>query len=99
LAKFAYNNSLHSSTLQTPFFSNYGLYSRANAFQIKDVGSPVIEDLAAHLAAIYDELAFQFYEAQDRYKDYAQRTQKIHPNFHVGIKHGFCDEIYKQNNR
>jgi hypothetical protein len=47
------------------------------------VGSPAAEDLAAHLAAIHDELAFQLYEAQDRYKDYADRNQKIHSNFHI----------------
>jgi hypothetical protein len=63
LAEFAFNNSMHSSTKQTPFFSNYGLHSRTNLFRVKDVGSPATEDLAAHLAAIHDELAFQSYEA------------------------------------
>jgi hypothetical protein len=48
------------------------------------VRSPTTEDLAAHLAAIHDELAFQFYEAQDRYKDYVDRIRKLHPNFHIG---------------
>jgi hypothetical protein len=40
LAEFTYNNTLHSSTNQTLFFSNYGHHPRANAFQGKDVGSP-----------------------------------------------------------
>jgi hypothetical protein len=66
LAEFAYNNILHSSIKQTSFFSNYGHHPRANPFQVKDVGSHVAEDLAAHLAAIHDKLAFQLYEAQDR---------------------------------
>jgi hypothetical protein len=39
---------------------------------------------AAHLIDIHDELAFQLYKAQDRYKNYANRNQKIHPNFHIG---------------
>jgi hypothetical protein len=46
-------------------------------FQIKNVESPTAEDLAAHLATI-------LYEAQDRYKNYADRTWKIHLNFHIG---------------
>jgi hypothetical protein len=45
--------------------------------------SPAAEDLAAHLAAIHDELAFQLYKAQNRYKDYADRNQKLHPNYHI----------------
>jgi hypothetical protein len=84
LAEFAYNNIVHSSTKQTPFFSNYGHHLRADPFQVKDVGSPTAEDLATHLAAIHDELAFQLYEAQDHYKDYADRNRKIHSNFHIG---------------
>ena len=48
------------------------------------MGSPTAEDLAAHLVAIHDEFAFQLYEAQDRYKDYADRNRKINPNFHIG---------------
>jgi hypothetical protein len=84
LTEFSYNNILHSSTKQTPFFSNYGHHPRAYSFQVKDVGSPVAEGLASYLTAIHDELAFQLYEAQDRYKDYADRNRKIHPNFHIG---------------
>jgi hypothetical protein len=48
------------------------------------VGSSAAEDLAAHLVAIHDELAFQFYEAQDRYKDYIDRNRKLLSNFHIG---------------
>jgi transposase InsO family protein len=83
LAKFFYNNTLHSSTKQTPLSSNYGHHPRAYPFQVKDVESPAAEDLATHLAAIHDELAFQLYKVQDRYKDYADRTHKIYPKFHI----------------
>jgi hypothetical protein len=75
---------MHSSIKQIPFFFNYGHHPRVDPFQIKDVGNPVTKDLVAHLAAIHDELAFQLYEAQDRSKDYADRNQKLHPNFHIG---------------
>jgi hypothetical protein len=84
LAEFSYNNTMHSSTKQIPFFSNYGHHPRVDPFQVKDIGSPAVEDLAAHLATIHDELAFQLYEAQDRYKDYVDRNRKMHPNFHIG---------------
>jgi hypothetical protein len=49
---------MHSSTKQTPFFSNYGHHPPVDPFQIKDVESPVAEDLATYLVAIHDELAF-----------------------------------------
>jgi hypothetical protein len=95
LAEFAYNNTMYSSTKQTPFFFNYGHHPRANPFQVKDIGSLAVEDLAAHLAAIHDELAFQLYKTQDCYKDYADRNRKIHSNFHIGITYGFYNGIYK----
>jgi hypothetical protein len=75
---------MHSSTKQTSFFFNYGLHPQADPFQVKDVESLTAEDLAVHLVAIHDKLAFQLYEAQDCYKDYVDWTQKIHPNFHIG---------------
>ena len=49
---------MHSSTKQTLFFTNYGYYLQADPFQVKDVRSPAMKDLALHLAAIHDELAF-----------------------------------------
>jgi hypothetical protein len=58
LVEFAYNNTLHSSTKQTLFFSNYGHHPRTDPFQVKNVGSPVAEDFVAHIAAIHDEPAF-----------------------------------------
>jgi hypothetical protein len=63
LAKFAYNNTIHSSTKKTPFFSNYGHHPRADPFQVKNVGSPTAKDLAIYLATIHDEFAFQLYES------------------------------------
>ena len=84
LVEFAYNNTLHSSTKQTPFFSNYGHHPQADSFQVKDVGGSLVKDLAIHLVAIHDAFAFQFYEVQDRYKDYADCNWKLYPNFHSG---------------
>ena len=46
--------------------------------------SPVAEDLAAYLAAIHDEFAFQLYKAQDHYKDYVDHNRKLNSNLHIG---------------
>jgi hypothetical protein len=62
LAEFAYNNNMHLQTKKIPFFSKYH-HPRANPFQVKDVESPTVEDLAVHLTAIHDEFTFQLYEA------------------------------------
>ena len=83
MAKFAYNNILHSSIKQTSFFFNYGHHPRTDPFQEKNVGSHVAEDLVTHLTAIRHKLAFQLYEAQDRYKDYVDCNWKIHSNLHI----------------
>jgi hypothetical protein len=87
LAEFAYNNTLHSSIKQTPFFSNYGHHPRADPFQVKDVGSS-----AAHLAAIHNEFAFQHYEAQDHYKDCRSQSEDISQFSHWGSRMAFTTE-------
>jgi hypothetical protein len=84
LVEFAYNNTMHLSIKQTPFFSNYDHHSQADLFHVKDVRSSVAEDSVAHLVAIHDEFVFQLYEALDHYKDYAKRNRKVYPNFHIG---------------
>ena len=61
---------MHLLIKQTPFFSNYGHHPQIDPFQINDVGSPTEGDLATYFAVIHNELAFQLYKAQDRYKDY-----------------------------
>jgi hypothetical protein len=84
LAEFAYNNTLHSSTKKTPFFSNYGQHPKGDLFQVKMVGSPAVEDLVGHMAAIHNELRFQLQQAQDQYKKYADVHRKVQPTFKVG---------------
>jgi hypothetical protein len=45
LAEFAYNNTLHSSSKQIPFFSNYGCHPRVDPFQVKIIGNPAADIL------------------------------------------------------
>jgi len=68
LVEFAYNNTIHSSSKQTPFFANYRQHLRADPFQVRNVGSYVVEELATHVANIYKKLTFKLQEALEQCK-------------------------------
>jgi hypothetical protein len=44
MAEFAYNNTLDSSTQQTPFFANHGLHPKFDIQGVHKVVNPTIED-------------------------------------------------------
>jgi hypothetical protein len=44
MAKFAYNNMVHSSTQQIPFFVNHGLHFNFDIQGVHNVVNPVAED-------------------------------------------------------
>jgi hypothetical protein len=44
MAKFAYNNTMHSSTQQTHFFANYGLHPKFDIQGVHKIMNPTIED-------------------------------------------------------
>jgi hypothetical protein len=46
LAEFAYNNMVHSSMQQTPFFANYGYHLQFDTFDFSKVDNPTTEDMA-----------------------------------------------------
>jgi hypothetical protein len=84
LAESAYNNTLHSSTKQTSFYSNYGQHPKEDLFQLKAVGSPAVEELLGRMTTIHNELKLQLRQAQDRYKEYVDVYRKVQPTFKVG---------------
>jgi hypothetical protein len=44
MAKFAYDNIVHSSTQQTPFFTNHGLQTKFDIQGVHKIMNPIIED-------------------------------------------------------
>ena len=89
LAEFAYNNSIHSSTQQTPFFANYGRHPKANLFhtpqQVNTI-APAVEDLATSLSKLQEEMISQLRKAQEQAKKNADKLRKEQPLFKIGDK-------------
>jgi hypothetical protein len=88
LAELAHNNTLHSSTGQTPFFSNYGYHPK---FDFLPKGSetplnPTAEDLVTTLRQVHEQLIEELTRAQHSYKEYADKQRKEQPTFNIGDK-------------
>jgi gluconate kinase len=52
MAKFSYNNMMHSTTQQTPFFTNHGLHPRFDIQGVNNVMNLTVEDQAMWLVNI-----------------------------------------------
>jgi len=70
LAEFAYNNSVHTSTQQTPFFINYGYHPKIDMLSIWKGESPIAKDFTKHLKELYAKIKVNLQEAQTRYKKF-----------------------------
>jgi hypothetical protein len=86
LAEFAYNNTIHALTQQTPFYANYGHHPKLDLLDPSKAGNPAAVDFATRLLQLQDAMQFQLQEAQDRYKASADESQKKHPLLQVGNK-------------
>ncbi len=63
MAKFAYNNTMHSLTQQTPFFANHGLHPKFDIQGVHKIVNPVVEDQAMWLANVWIQFASNIEEA------------------------------------
>lgn len=86
LAEFSYNNSVHSSTGQTPFFANYGFHPEFEPTPIMDSQVPAAQNRGALLLQARNQLIQHLAEAQQSYKEYADRHRKTHPDLQPGDK-------------
>jgi len=83
VAEFSYNNMMHSTTQQTPFFSNHGLHPRFDIQSVNNVMNPATEDQIVWLADIQTQLVSKLEEVQRRYKENVNEHYKDQSNFKI----------------
>ena len=86
LAEFAYNNTIHASMQQTPFYANYGHHPKLDLLDPSKADNLATTNFATWLLQLQDAMQFQLQEAQDRYKTFANESSKEHPLLQVGNK-------------
>ena len=84
LAEFAYNNSYHTSTKQTPFFANFGFHPRFSITPSASLPCPSASDHAMLLKDVQKQLLAELQSAQERYKHFADQKRKSMPNLIPG---------------
>ncbi|MBW0558595.1 hypothetical protein O181_098310 [Austropuccinia psidii MF-1] len=82
LAQFAYNNSDHSSTKQSPFFTVYERYSHFESVHItKDTPAG---NLSTIIQSVQQDVKRKLEVAINRFKSYADKTRASPPVFNPG---------------
>uniref|UniRef100_A0A803K5R9 Gypsy retrotransposon integrase-like protein 1 n=1 Tax=Xenopus tropicalis TaxID=8364 RepID=A0A803K5R9_XENTR len=83
LAEFSYNNAVHSSSKQTPFFANYGFHITTLP-GLAEVTVPAAQDRLSFLKHNFELLQQTLREAQRNYKGYADKRRRKSPEFKLG---------------
>jgi hypothetical protein len=83
MAKFAYNNIVHSSTQQTTFFRNHGLHPMFEIQSVHNVVNPITGDRTLWFTDVQAQVVFNFEETLKRYKENVNEHWKKQPNFKV----------------
>jgi hypothetical protein len=83
MVKFAYDNTVHSSTQQTPLFANHGLQPKFDIQGVHKDMSPTVEDWAMWLANVWVQLISNLEKTQRWYKENVDEHWKEQTNFKV----------------
>jgi hypothetical protein len=96
MAKFSYNNTLHTSTSSTPFFANYGFHpcfiSSINPFVEERAHhiamptssiNPFVEEQVRQMQEMHHALSLELSNAQERHKEKVDRHRMGSLDFHI----------------
>ncbi|MBW0510946.1 hypothetical protein O181_050661 [Austropuccinia psidii MF-1] len=84
LAEFAYNNSGHSSTKQSPFFTIYGRNPSFDSIHISQ--DPLAGKSSTRLQSVQQVVKEELESSIRRFKKYADRNRAIPPDFQPADK-------------
>jgi len=85
LAQFCYNNTVHSSTNQTPFFALYGYHPRFNVHIPRvQKNTPEAKERLAVLKRTQEDLKFHIESAQESQARFHDQNAQPAPNFAPG---------------
>jgi hypothetical protein len=84
LAEFAYNNKVHASTQQTPFYLNAGQHPRMGFEPIRKSKVEAAEDFAKRMKGIHEEAKSALTKAADEMKRFADHRRSKALKYKVG---------------
>ncbi len=92
-AEFCYNNTVSSTTKQTPFFANYGYHPNNDIAHSKQDTKPApeIQDYVKRLAELQDKLRNEIRYAQETQSEQANKKRSLDPSLKPG------DKVWLQN--
>ena len=86
LAEFVFNNTINSSTQQTPFFANIGYHPNFDIVITERSTNPSSTELAEQLEIICEELRAELSHSNDYMAKYYDRRHLPAPEFSPGDK-------------
>jgi len=86
IAEFAYNNKVHSSTKQTPFFLDTGIHPRMGIEPIRETKHEQAEEFTTRMKSSRQEAEAALSKAASDMKRYADQSRKEKPTYKVGQK-------------